>query len=206
MTTAVLPTITVPANVGDVSSPGVLASSLSSMNRTFNYTGLMPGDTLDLQGANADVPSDYATIQRTTYSGSAAISFTIVPENSVYYRVQRVQKGSNDPGTGRTLIVSGTLASGTDASPDVIRDKALTFIAGGTTDCTTDTQVATGQSGGGYLTVVNDSGATIFLGITGVTSSTGMRIPAGQSDTAWYVDVSTMHAIGASTVGWGLRR
>ncbi len=105
-----LPTITVPATVGGASA-GVQASNLSSFNRTFNYTGLQAGDTLDLQGANADVSSDYASIRRITYGGTATQTFTIVPENSQYYRVLRVQKDPNNAGTGRTLIVSGTDAT-----------------------------------------------------------------------------------------------
>lgn len=88
-----------------------------------------------------------------------------------------------------------------------VADQQLSFIAGGITDCTAATRVAGSNSGAGWLTVRNrDAAATIYLGLTGVTSTTGEPLGPGDSSTAYYVDVSAIFALGSSTVGWGLRR
>lgn len=88
-----------------------------------------------------------------------------------------------------------------------VLDASLSWVAGGSTDCTRAEQVATGQSGPGYLTIVNRSDAWIYIGVTGLTGSTnGQPIPPSGSDTCFWEDVSTVFAIGSSTVGWSVRR
>lgn len=106
-------------------------------------------------------------------------------------------------------LVSGVDGYGNpvDLSSLPVVDQGLSFIAGGTTSCSSATQVATGQTGSGYLTIVNlDASNTIYVGLTGVTSSTGLPIPAGASDTVCYANVALIFAIGSTTVGWCVRR
>ncbi len=195
MSSITLPTITVPATVGTASA-GVLASSLSSINRTFNYAGLMPGDTLDLQGANADVPSDYGTIRRTTYGGSPAVEFTIIPENSIYYRVFRVQKDPNDPGTGRTLIVSGT-----DSTQIIVVTPALETSTASLVDISVvAAQVHFGSLVGGTNGIVVTAHPTnigiVRVGGSDTTASRGQPLGPGASYTFTVANANLLYAFG----------
>jgi hypothetical protein len=98
-----------------------------------------------------------------------------------------------------------TLADALSAS---IVDANLSFVAGGqTTSANPAVQVATGQSGSGYLTIVNtDTSNAVQLGLTGVTS-TGFSLPAGASVTWRLSDVSTIKVYGSgAVVSWAVLR
>jgi hypothetical protein len=97
--------------------------------------------------------------------------------------------------------VSGVLA---------IVDAGLAFIAGGTiTGDGTAKAAAPSQTGSGYLTLVNlDASQAIYYGTTGVTSSTGLPIPAGQSRVVRLADLTTafVNAPAGVYVGWCVER
>lgn len=84
----------------------------------------------------------------------------------------------------------------------------VSLVGGAVTDCTTATQIATGHSGPGWLTIKNlDASATIYVGGSTVTGSTnGGPLAPGSEDTCLYEDVSKLYAIGSAIVGWWLRR
>jgi hypothetical protein len=92
-----------------------------------------------------------------------------------------------------------------------VTDVDLDFVAAGITPCSTAAQVATGQSGPGYLTVTNiDPVNTVYVGLAGVTGSTnGYALVPGVNPTmvTRYAAVETIYAIGSATgVTWKVER
>ncbi len=104
------------------------------------------------------------------------------------------------------LNVGGAAVSSTAGLPVV--DQTLSIVATGQTELsTTEAVIATGQTGAGYLTIVNESSVTARLGKTGV-GATDLALLAGTSITLPLTDVTTLYGYAASSnkVSWILLR
>lgn len=86
-------------------------------------------------------------------------------------------------------------------------DQPLKIKAAGTIAGANATPANTGQMGEGYLTLSLDPGASgpAYIGVTGVTSSTGLPLWPGQNRTVRYVDVAAIYVLTSGAgdkLGW----